>query len=286
MGRNKDRKGWGGITINEMTSFNLNMVAVKTPGHDEQNPGTRLRVLIVEDNRSNLIFLKAALEKLNMACDTAINGEIAVTMAADSLYDLILMDCQMPVMDGYAASRAIRALQAPHCAVPIIALTANAAADEKARCLEAGMNDYLAKPIMLADLCQKISQATDLSQERPPESAQYEKSVELLIREMHFTAEEARHLLDEFFSTIPGFIQTMDSALEERNLSELFALAHQIKGASSNLRLRELQAASARLEDAARQNSGDVKGETIALKALLTGYMEAHQMNKTEHADD
>jgi CheY-like chemotaxis protein/HPt (histidine-containing phosphotransfer) domain-containing protein len=260
------------------------MVVREAPASND--PGKRPLVLIVEDNRSNQVFLKAALEKFGMACDTAVNGEIAVSMAADCLYDLILMDCQMPVMDGYAASRAIRKLSAPHCAVPILALTANAAADDKAQCLDAGMNDYLAKPIMLTDLCQKISQVAFLPPARQPVLTQYEKSVDLLIREMHFTAKEARNLLDEFFGTIPGFIQMMDSALEEGNLSEISALAHQLKGASSNLRQRELQAASARLEDAAKKNSGDIKGETIALKALLTGSMKARQISKTEHADD
>jgi two-component system sensor histidine kinase/response regulator len=105
------------------------------------------RILVVEDNRTNQKVAQKMLEGLGYTADLQVNGQLGVNAHADSPYDLILMDCQMPVMDGYEASRAIRALKTEARNVPIIALTANALEGDRERCLAAGMNDYLTKPL-------------------------------------------------------------------------------------------------------------------------------------------
>jgi CheY-like chemotaxis protein len=105
------------------------------------------RILVVEDNRTNQKVAQKMLEGLGYAPEVVANGQLGVDAHAASPYDLILMDCQMPVMDGYEASRAIRGLGPDLNAVPIIALTANALEGDRDRCLAAGMNDYLTKPL-------------------------------------------------------------------------------------------------------------------------------------------
>ena len=113
------------------------------------------RVLLVEDNPVNLLVAQRLLSVLGLECDTATNGEAALLRMRDGHYDLVLMDCQMPVLDGYSAARRWREIEAadqsgPH--LPIVAMTANAMAGDRQRCLDAGMDDYLAKPVTRGQL--------------------------------------------------------------------------------------------------------------------------------------
>jgi signal transduction histidine kinase/CheY-like chemotaxis protein len=116
----------------------------------------RARILVAEDNPVNQRVASHMLNKLGYRCDIASNGKEAVEMLAQLPYDLVLMDCQMPEMDGYTATRAIREheerdkLAARH--TPIIAMTANAMREDRARCLEAGMDGFIPKPIALEEL--------------------------------------------------------------------------------------------------------------------------------------
>jgi PAS domain S-box-containing protein len=110
-----------------------------------------LRILLAEDNLVNQRVAMAILKKLGLTPDLACNGLEACAAAQAKPFDLILMDCQMPEMDGFEATRRIREQEGPR-RVPILAMTANAMAGDRERCLEAGMDDYLAKPIAILDL--------------------------------------------------------------------------------------------------------------------------------------
>lgn len=107
------------------------------------------RVLLVEDNPVNQLVAKRLVGILGLTCETADHGEIAVEMMMANNYDLVLMDCQMPIKDGYTAAREWRTYELsnglPH--LPIIAMTANAMAGDRQKCLDAGMDDYLSKPV-------------------------------------------------------------------------------------------------------------------------------------------
>ena len=125
-----------------------------TSGERTANQGPR--VLLVEDNPVNQLVARALLERVGCAVDLAGNGEEAVTCAADGEYDLIFMDCQMPVLDGYAATAAIRRREGDARRTPIVAMTANAMPGDRERCLAAGMDDYIAKPIDEARLAEAV----------------------------------------------------------------------------------------------------------------------------------
>ena len=119
----------------------------------EEAPSISLRVLVVEDNLVNQMIASKMLEKLGCQVDVAANGQEAVDMLEMLPYHVVFMDCQMPEMDGFEATLVIRRKEessGEH--VPIIAMTANAMASDRERCLEAGMDDYLSKPVQLADL--------------------------------------------------------------------------------------------------------------------------------------
>lgn len=105
------------------------------------------RILVVEDNNVNQMVMKGLLKKFGMEATIAENGEIAVEMAQKEPFDMILMDLQMPVMDGFEATRAIRSLDLPVASAPIVAVTANVMDSDRARCRECGMNDFVSKPV-------------------------------------------------------------------------------------------------------------------------------------------
>jgi CheY-like chemotaxis protein len=126
--------------------------------------GSRGRALVVEDNAVNQEMARAMLDMLGFHVITASNGhEGVLAAAADPDLDLILMDCQMPVMDGLAAARAIRAAEPAGSRVPIVALTGNAMPGDREACVAAGMDDYLAKPFSLAALKAMIDRWTGAS---------------------------------------------------------------------------------------------------------------------------
>ena len=118
-----------------------------------------LRILLAEDNGINQRVARLLLEKMGHIVDVVADGKQAVVAVGSDVYDLVLMDCQMPVMDGYAATRAIRQLKLSN-RIPIIAMTANAMPEDRRRCADAGMDDYVSKPISIAHLQNAIAAAS------------------------------------------------------------------------------------------------------------------------------
>ena len=147
-------------------------VALESGASPEDGKGLRLtrplRVLVAEDNRVNLLLIRKMLTVLGLESEAAEDGQICVDMHAARPFDVILMDVQMPVLDGLSATRKIREREQGEggAAVKIIALTANAMAGDRERCLEAGMDDYLSKPIRLKALALLFEKYSWLVRER------------------------------------------------------------------------------------------------------------------------
>ncbi len=127
-----------------------------------------LRVLLVEDNEVNQFVARSMLAKLGCEVETAANGQLAVDLCRERDFQIVFMDCQMPVMDGFTATRALREHEQDGAHVPIIALTANAMQEDRERCLAAGMDDYLAKPIRIQALHEALSKWTPKRETVPP----------------------------------------------------------------------------------------------------------------------
>ena len=107
------------------------------------------RVLIVDDHDANRLLMQRMLERLGCQAEMAADGAQAVQRIAVEDFAVVLMDCSMPVMDGYEATRCVRLTPGPRAKVPILALTANALPEDRQRCLDAGMDGYLSKPVRL-----------------------------------------------------------------------------------------------------------------------------------------
>jgi len=126
--------------------------AVTEGGMTDEDRDTGHPVLVVEDNRINQKVIRRMLDRLGVPADVVSDGADAVDAVTENSYTLVLMDCQMPVLDGYEATRRIRKLPAPHGRVPIVAMTAGAMAGDRERCLQAGMDGYITKPIEMSEL--------------------------------------------------------------------------------------------------------------------------------------
>jgi two-component system sensor histidine kinase/response regulator len=113
-------------------------------------------ILVVDDNIVNQRLARRLIERLGYSVDVAGDGNEAIVALERRPYKLVFMDCQMPIVDGFEATRRIRALKSAHRLTPVIAMTASAMSDDRARCIEAGMNDYISKPIKLAALISAI----------------------------------------------------------------------------------------------------------------------------------
>jgi len=124
-----------------------------------------LRILVAEDNEINQLVICAMLAQLGHSSDLARDGHEVLAKVQAAAYDLVLMDIQMPNLDGLAAARAIRALDGPTSQIPIIALTANTMVEDRQTYLEAGMDDHVAKPIDIKRLARAIGGVVELQRQ-------------------------------------------------------------------------------------------------------------------------
>ncbi len=208
------------------------------------------RVLLVEDNELNQEVATALLTDAGLVVELAENGQIAVDMVRARPYDIVLMDMQMPVMDGIAATLEIRKLPA-FDALPIVAMTANVMAGDRDRCLSAGMNDHLAKPIEPQELCDALLKWVPPREglgQAPrtllPEPAEVASALPLAIdglevdralRRMRGNAELYQSLLRKFAAGQRDFAVTLLSALEANDPATAKRLAHTLKGLSASI---------------------------------------------------
>jgi CheY-like chemotaxis protein len=130
------------------------MISIKYPNFVMSN-SEPIEILLVEDDTVNSQLFQMMLQRLGYHVDLAENGEEALAKIDQKAYGLILMDCQMPILDGYATTQALRS-QPQHQDTIIIGLTAYAMTEDRERCLEVGMNDYLTKPLKMSDLSATI----------------------------------------------------------------------------------------------------------------------------------
>ncbi len=213
-------------------------------------PGTAL-VLLVEDNPVNQRVAQRNLEKLGLGVEIASNGREALEMYQPGRYQAILMDCQMPEMDGYEATRQIRKREGNGTRIPIIALTANALKGDREQCLAAGMDDHLAKPLEPEKLraCLGRHLKPDGTAQNPV-PAPVMPPVDLpALRELAGNDPEfERELIATFVQSGDVTLQRIVAALAGNDFDAMKRAAHSLKGASANLRAADLTAAARDLE--------------------------------------
>lgn len=199
----------------------------------------RLNVLLAEDNEINRCFFIKILKMKGIECDIAINGEDAVKACLSKSYDLVFMDCQMPVMDGYEATRSIRKEEGSKKHTFIIAMTAYALNGDAEKCTNAGMDDYLPKPIDNNKLTAIINKYTQKSVENK-ECDHFQASVQKLMKETGFDRATAEELLKEGMVNIKELIHKSQTYIQNASYDDALAILHQLKGVAGNLQLKEI----------------------------------------------
>lgn len=214
----------------------------------------RLNILLTEDNPVNQLVAKKMLEKIGANVDVANNGAECLDYLNKIKYDVILMDCQMPVIDGYEATLKIRERTDETRNSVIIAMTAQALMEDRTKCLDHGMNDYLAKPVTLESLLEKLLLWTSRESEpaNPIPTAFGTKKVKIKtdtpvldmkiiqnVIDINETPEEGRlffiELLEIYKKSTPEIIQQIKQAIESDQAETLYKLFHKAKGSSANI---------------------------------------------------
>jgi len=211
------------------------LIAARTT---EQRP---LRILLAEDHDVNQVLMKAMLSRLGHDCVIVDNGLRAVqaATAADAHFDLLLMDVQMPVMDGLDAARAIRSAGIAADRLPIVALTANAYADDVATCLDAGMQDHLAKPLDLAILTRAVQKWTRSVPSKVIVTPTFKISPALQAR------------FDERKAELIAFAKRLcdDDQVDDERVKQLAGLLHKLAGSAAMFGQKDLGVRAAELEE-------------------------------------
>ncbi|PJL60310.1 ATP-binding protein [Stenotrophomonas maltophilia] len=279
-------------------------------------PPLHLRVLLVEDNTVNRMVAEQLLRVFECEVRNAADGEQALAVLREGDVDIVLMDCQMPVLDGYAATRRWRAEEAEtgRSRLPIIAMTANAMAGDRERCLQAGMDDYLSKPIARATLHallkrwgQRSSDAVASSlldcyapaADRAPPAEQGSALQDTksqatpqpvldrdVLDELHAViGDAANQIVTVFLEDAPVMVQQLQQAAQNGDEPRLQAVAHSLKSSSANVGALSLSAVAQRIEHEARNGSLQRPAVAVALlvaefaraRVALTGYLAQHR---------
>jgi PAS domain S-box-containing protein len=222
-----------------------------------------VRILLVEDNDTNRQVALGTMKRLGLRCDAASNGAEALEALATTPYDLVFMDIQMPVMDGFEATRRIRDLHSPvlNHGVPVIALTAHAMKGDRHRCLEAGMNDYLAKPIIPGALAETLTKwlpsrsgtSVVTGETRSPDVPEGPPVFDRQALLDRLMGDESLviEVVAVFFADMPRLITQLEAVMDAADLRSVAHWAHTIKGAAANVGGERLRTAASCLEEAA-----------------------------------
>ncbi|CAK8723343.1 hypothetical protein GMJAKD_12640 [Candidatus Electrothrix aarhusensis] len=276
---------WCTVSIQKASKETFISTQEKTGCHNFLPAASDL--LLVEDNKVNQYVALSILKKIDLDADVAENGVQALEMLRKKKYDLVLMDIQMPEMDGFEATRYIRnpnsGVLRPD--VPIIAMTADATKEDRDKCFAAGMNDYVPKPVNREQLFAVLQQQLSQEQTKIPrktkkcpaeEDREQESSPDIsldplpifdlaaLVERMGGYDEG----IDEFMHQLPVFlsedIKELQSVLDEKDLKGILSSAHKIKGMCANASAERVREAAYRMESAAR------KGDLDAVRSLFS----------------
>ncbi|MCP4675580.1 MAG: response regulator [Deltaproteobacteria bacterium] len=244
-----------------------------------------VRILLAEDNEINQMVAVGVLEDCGFRVDVASDGMEALEALEKVPYNVVLMDCQMPNMDGYTATERIRNLDSKfnNHNVPVIAMTANAMLGDREKCQAAGMNDYISKPFEQTELVGVVERWIEANhnQERlqsiaPRKTTGHVKEdmveldtvfdAETLLMRLKNNRNRARRIVDLFLIDIPKQISKLEYCIAEDDCAQATHQAHTIKGAAANLGANDLSTFAFEMEKAGREGDLDsVKGNIHAL---------------------
>lgn len=245
----------------------------------ERGLNNNIRILLVEDNEINIRLFINILKVRGLKCDIALNGIEALAAYEKNKYDIIFMDCQMPMMDGYEATKKIRNTENKH--IPIIAMTAHAMQGDREKCLEAGMDDYLTKPFgfnQVIDMLQKyvkpiyddglhnkINDSSNLNDSEVyiKKDFYYDEILKLAMKELGFDEEFCRELIRDFLKQMRECLEIIKLNIDQNNFGELSIILHKLKSSAGAVRANEIAKNLIEAETAAKNNDMSVLIEKV-----------------------
>ncbi|HEX2835599.1 MAG TPA: response regulator [Thermoanaerobaculia bacterium] len=248
---------------------------------------THARVLLVEDNTVNQVVALGQLQRLGHECVVASSGLHALDVLRQSQFDIVLMDVQMPDIDGYEATRRIRELPAPLSKIPIVAITAHALPGEREKCLAAGMNDYLPKPVSLAQLgaairlwTTSIANKETESQAAVPDLLEHDDPY-VLDRERVSSFLAINRTQEGFFEglvkmfreDVPPRLDALRAAAASGDTNDLAFAAHALKSSCGSVGAKRMHAVAHALEQSAR--AGKLEGVSASIEQLAAEFRRA-----------
>ena len=261
----------------------------------EAAAATRARILVAEDNIVNQKVAVCQLEKLGYRADVVANGLEAIEAVSRVSYALVLMDCQMPEMDGLKATAMIRKREGEQASrrLPIIAITANAMQGDRKKCLDAGMDDYLAKPVKLEHLEATLArwipgQSTPDEQKEPVSSEKREPVHECVdsamladLRQLDISCGLLSTLITQFLEDVPNLLATLQDALQQGDAGALARVAHKLNGASGTLGVRRMRQLCVELQALGKAKNLTQAGDLLA--QLVNEFELVRQRLMAEH---
>ncbi len=241
-----------------------------------------LRILLAEDNVVNQKVIQQFLKRLGYRIDVVANGLEVLDALQRSPYDVILMDVQMPEMDGLEATRTIKAAYATHQQPYIMAITANATQKDRQQCLDAGMDDYLSKPVRFEDLVEALQRSRPRESTPNQEALSHEETPQDIPAQAVFSPHELRHVagddqdfirevLESYLADAPSLITTMRRTLAAGDAPALARAAHSLKSTSMMLGADVLADVCASIE---RSFAPDARKQQMQDAASLVGEVD------------
>lgn len=247
----------------------------------EQKFNSKAKILVVEDSEMNCKLILKILNNKGLSCDFAFNGQEAVEAYKSEQYDLIFMDCQMPILDGYEATKEIRRMENGQKHIPIIALTANAMVSDEEKCAEAGMDEFITKPIDIDALTKTLvkyigpeifENTNAIGNETANEISTI---IKIMTSELEFKLNEAVQFFADYMKFMPQLIYEFESAVAKNNFELLTKLTANLKCSSSNLRIEKFCQLSVELEEAARKGDKQACNHLINEIKIHFKYLDA-----------
>lgn len=228
------------------------------------------RILLVEDNEMNRKILISILKSHNMTCDVAINGSEALKSVSEKDYDVVFMDCQMPVMDGYESTAKIRLFEGDKKHTTIIAMTANAMEGDSQKCIEAGMDYYISKPIDFNIMFKLIEENTKNREIALNYNCIIDNNIERFVESTGLEIEDAKEILEEYTKCLPDLLAGINEAIGNGDFKKLAGLSHELKGSSGTFRITSIHELAIKLEEKAiKQEIDECARFFIQIKGLF-----------------
>lgn len=228
------------------------------------------RILLVEDNKMNRKIVITMLKSHDMTCDVAVDGSEALKAVLQKDYDVVFMDCQMPVMDGYECTSKIRMLEGDKKHTTIIAMTANAMDGDSEKCIKTGMDDYISKPINFNKMFKMIEANTKTRECVDDYSKIIDDNIDCFVKTTGLGKDDAKEILEEYIRCLPDLLSDISKAIAGNDFDKLAWTTHELKGSSGTLGILSIHELAIKLEQAALKHEIDECARFFAkIKDLL-----------------